>query len=305
MKNKILIGTIAALVLSFLDFVSGQESFSFKLYMESLANGKKDTLELGISPNGCTGCDYDSSLCSPVFYPFDDTIAHIGAFAVTGEPQYFDYEYNGNNFDTNYDPPLECPVFLKKRIVPLRYDMVIVFPASAVPIRLSWDSVLLSDPTVASPVLTDLRPSLRWDIIDIGSNYKEWMSECSSFTIGGYGWGWSGVPALTSIYDSAGNRHRYQYCFIQLGLDRTATNEIEKECPNVIKIIPNPVTESFTFYSDMTLQTWRVFNIAGQIIASGAGSQSQVDCHGWNKGLYIFEGISPQMQKYHVKFIKR
>ena len=184
MRISKLIGIIT-FAFSCIAFAFGQEEFTFKLYMESLANGKKDTLELGASPNGLTGCDYDSALCPPVLYPFNDTMSHIGAFAVTGEPRYFDYEYNGNNFDTNYDPPLECPVFLKKRIVPLRYDMVIVFPASAVPIRLSWDSVLLSDPAVASPVLTDFRPSLRWDVIGIGSNYKEWMSECSSFTIGG------------------------------------------------------------------------------------------------------------------------
>ena len=125
MKISKLIGTIT-FAFSSIAFAFCQEEFTFKLYMESLANGKMDTLELGASPNGCMGCDYDSSLCSPVFYPFDDTIAHIGAFAVTGEPRYFDYENNGNNFDTNYDPPLECPIFLKKRIVPLDYDMVVV-----------------------------------------------------------------------------------------------------------------------------------------------------------------------------------
>ena len=50
MKTKILSGTILALAFSALHFASGQEEFSFKLYMESLANGKKDTLELGFSP---------------------------------------------------------------------------------------------------------------------------------------------------------------------------------------------------------------------------------------------------------------
>ena len=48
MKTKILSVTILALALSSLHFASGQESFSFKLYMESLANGKKDTLELDV-----------------------------------------------------------------------------------------------------------------------------------------------------------------------------------------------------------------------------------------------------------------
>ena len=304
MRISKLIGIIT-FAFSCIAFAFGQEEFTFKLYMESLANGKKDTLELGASPNGLTGCDYDSALCPPVLYPFNDTMSHIGAFAVTGEPRYFDYEYNGNNFDTNYDPPLECPIFLKKRIVPLDYDMVVVCPASAFPIRLSWDSVLLSNPAIASPVLTDMRPALRWDIIDIGCNYKEWMTEKSSFTIGGYGWGWSGVPALTSIYDSAGNRHRYQYFFIRLGTDRYASNENKKESAKTIALIPNPASESFCFYSETPLQEWRIFNSTGQIVSAGTSAETEINCKSWPKGLYVFEGITSTQQRHHVKLIKK
>ena len=45
MKPRNPIGAMV-LALSFVTGASGQEQFSFKLYLESLANGKKDTLEL-------------------------------------------------------------------------------------------------------------------------------------------------------------------------------------------------------------------------------------------------------------------
>ena len=88
MRTKIITGTILALALSSLHFASGQEAeFSFKLYMESLANGKKDTLELGISPDGHIGCDYQNVDADVVFDPFLDQQTHIGAF-VTPDRQW-------------------------------------------------------------------------------------------------------------------------------------------------------------------------------------------------------------------------
>lgn len=61
MKSKQTI-IAAILALSFAASVSGQEEFRFKLYLESLSNGKKDTLDLVFSEQGYrnTQCEYDS-----------------------------------------------------------------------------------------------------------------------------------------------------------------------------------------------------------------------------------------------------
>ena len=289
MKISKLIGTIT-FAFSSIAFAFCQEEFTFKLYMESLANGKMDTLELGASPNGLTGCQYLPATCTPVFYPFNDTLNHIGAFAVTGEPWNFAQEDPNS---PNSTLPLECPVFLKSKITPLAYDIPIVVPASATPVVVRWDSVLLSNPYVATPLMTDWQPQYRWDIGGgyIGGQYRLWMNECSSWIIQELDSSqahWGHQALYVNIPDSANNPHRYLAFFICLGYDRTFSNESNEKTTQTINILPNPVSESFSWQSDTPIKEWEIHNTSGQLILNGTNQQNQIHCQRWPNGLYFF-----------------
>lgn len=308
MKNKILIGTIAALVLSLLGFVSGQESFSFKLYMESLANGKKDTLELGIAPDGYIGCDYENVDADVVFDPFLDQQTHIGAFVTP------DRQWNEERFQ--YIP--NCMVFYKKGINtdqgsseygPL-YDVCIPVPSNSLPAVLRWDKTQIPCHTL----LEDKKLMDGWMKSDVHKTHygiTVLMQKTDSFVLNPLPDSSSGnfsykmpdsIFYQTFITDSAGNDHGFRNLYINFHTSAANENAIT---PQRVQIIPNPVSESFYWQSDIPLEEWKIYDISGRKMLQGDASQPSINCHEWPDGLYVFEGITPSKKHYHVKFIKK
>ena len=317
MKTKILLGTILALALSSLHVASGQEAeSSFKLYMESLANGKKDTLELGVSPNGLDGsdCDYDSLLCGPSYYPFADTNQHIGAFAIQDLYTWF-YQLCPN------------PVFVKRWIArtpdyPGTMNSMIV-PLSALPVRIHWDSTLFQSSPMEIPALTDWNYGGYPDA-GIGT-VKADMSECSEvclMTISQYlafidSIGPRNIPdqyryvsegdgdtsdLYIQIPDSMGSEHVYRY--FSIVYNYRSDNE-EQSLAQAVRIQPNPASEFFSWHSEIPIASWTIHDISGKTILQGSGNQTRIDCQNWPAGLYIFEWLSNTGQSEKNKFIKQ
>ena len=291
MKNKILIGTIASLVLSLLGFVSGQESFSFKLYMESLANGKKDTLELGIAPDGYIGCDYENVDADVVFDPFLDQQTHIGAFVTP------DRQWNEERFQ--YIP--NCMVFYKKGINtdqgsseygPL-YDVCILVPSNSLPAVLRWDKTQIPCHTL----LEDKKLMDGWMKSDVPKTHygiTVLMQKTDSFVLNPLPDSSSGnfsykmpdsIFYQTFITDSAGNDHGFRNLYIDFHTSAANENTITSQR---VQIIPNPVSESFYWQSDTPIKEWEIRNTSGQLILNGANQQNQIHCQGWPNGLYFF-----------------
>ncbi|MDE5575449.1 MAG: T9SS type A sorting domain-containing protein, partial [Bacteroidales bacterium] len=293
MKAKYILAVFCGMLLC--EALSAQtEEFRFKLYMESLSSGKKDTLELGVGPNGIVGCDYDSTLCTVYTEPFFDTVDHIGAFIV-------DDERGCRNWDIRYDWSNErgdtirvnCPMYLKKRIGRLSNDMVIIFPLSELPIVFRWNQALLQDPMVYRPVFTNWCSGRRY-CVGQGVNWKmlgTFMHIASSYELDNYdrpGKRGDSITFLTYIQDSSGQEHAYMHMFVCLGeIDRFSSNQIEKE-ESLVKIFPNPAKERFVWKSEIPIKHWQVFSQNGRIVIEGNDNQQEIDCQGWASGFYVF-----------------
>ena len=321
MKTKILSVTILALALSALHFASGQEEFSFKLYMESLANGKKDTLELGIFPDTYyfdSRDPYpDSLLQNPVYDPFADT-ANIGAYVLPNGTYYQDINRDG--YQRVYPPYV-------KRFTGLRNtDMYIIVPCQTLPVKLTWDSVHLSSEAAKSPLITDWTAEGRPDAPTPGLSFNGYMDRMSGMTLyslwqlvqGGYdflheiGYPYFYMPHLgdsirmhVAIEDSTGKDHIYKLFFISLGYDATIGTEETIEASSPVAIFPNPVSSTLNIRSCFPLQDWKIYDISGRLIAQGSDDHAEVNCQGWPDGLYFLSWKDIQGNHGIQKIIKR
>lgn len=296
MKAKYILAVLCGMIFSEV-FVSAQmEEFRFKLYLESLSSGKKDTLELGIGSNGMVGCDYDSTLCTVYTDPFFDTVDHIGAFVVDDK--------NGcNHWDAYYNWYLEegdtirieCPMYIKKRIGKVNEDMVIVFPLAELPIMFSWDQSLFQD-TLQSlhPIFTNWCSGRR---PDVGQGHKwravgVWdMSEVSFYELEAYenpGERGDSITFLTFIQDISGQEHPYMHMFIGLVTTEMLSISQNGEVESFVKLFPNPAKDRFVWKSGIPIKHWQVFSQNGRAILEGSGQQNEIDCSFWASGLYVF-----------------
>ena len=306
MKAKYILAVFCGMLLC--EALSAQtEEFRFKLYLESLSSGKKDTLELGVGPNGIVGCDYDSTLCTVYTEPFFDTVEHIGAFIV-------DDEYYGN-WDAHYNwwhdqgdtIRVNCPMYLKKRIGKLGYDMVIIYPLSELPIVFRWDQSLLQAPMVQRPVFTNWCSGGRY-CVGQGVKWRPlgtYMHSASYCELYGYdipGTRGDSITYLTYIQDSSGKEHIYMHMFVCLG-DWTLNEQIE-EAESYVKVFPNPAKEKFVWKSEIPIKYWQVFSSTGRIMQEGNGQKQEVDCFCWKSGIYYWRGITMEDRLFIVKFIK-
>lgn len=283
------------------------EEFRFKLYLESLANGKKDTLELGVGPNGYGwggnawngwhDCLYDPELCPVYEDPFFDTVDHIGAFVVPGTDGY------RRHHDTLR---VRCPYYAKKRIGVLQNDMVVVFPASAQPVKVSWDRKLLQSPIVETPVLTTFEAGLRYDVIAANkwTPIKIIMSDAQECQVGYSRSGdmYDSLAMCAYIKDSLGGEHPYLYFFVLTGEDRHAWNEDKKKGTPIV-IYPNPFKDGFMIKGVENLQRWEVYSASGKFIASG--TDTKIDSRDWTSGVYLLFWKDKTENTGFLKVIKK
>ena len=300
MKTKTIISTILGLSLLYGLLPAQTEEFRFKLYMESLANGKKDTLELGVGPDGLVGCVYDSTLCPVYADPFFDT-AHVGAFIVDREWG----TWENKEFDTIR---VDCPMYVKKRVGIHGRDMVIVFPLSACPIRFSWNQSLLGYGNVKSPMFTNWFSGRRYDVGQ-GHHWRPFyldMSKDSSFELTTFenpgSATYDSLVYLTYIRDSSGQEHAYVHVFVCLG-ERFVKNEEPKRMESV-RISPNPVRHQLRLESVVPLTSWRIYTTYGQLLREGMESTETINCENLPQGLYILDCEDAQGGRCFVRFIR-
>lgn len=308
MKAKYILAVVCGMLLC--EALSAQtEEFRFKLYLESLNSGKKDTLEFGVGPNGYGwgghswngwhNCEYDTALCPVYTEPFFDTTEHIGAFIVPGTDG-----YRRNHYDTLR---VLCPFYAKKRIGIVGSDMVAVFPASEQPVKISWDREALRNPIIKTPILTTFESGLRYDVLS-GSHWlpiKVIMSDVSECQVG-YDYEGDRHDSLgycVYIQDSLGGEHPYVYFFILTGQDRHADIDIITQQSSVL-IQPNPTQERFSISNDIELKEWRIYSISGKLILSGKGSDTEINCQDWASGIYVFRWESKNHETGFVKIVK-
>lgn len=318
MKARYILAVFCGMLLTEVFLSAQTEEFRFKLYMESLSTGKKDTLEFGVGPNGYGwggnywsgwyDCEYDTALCPVYTDPFFDTVEHIGAFIVPGTDGYRDH------YDTLR---VLCPFYAKKRIGLLGSsiagrqgtDMVAVFPASEQPVKINWDRMALQNPIIKTPVLTTFESGLRYDVIAS----SQWtpimviMSDQSECVVG-YDTtrkanDRDSLAMLAYIQDSLGGEHPYVYFFVLTGQNRNVGLNPNTK-PSPVSIQPNPVKEHFSIYSDIGLQDWRIYSISGKLILSGEGDVTEINCNGLVSGIYVFHWKDRHNETGYVKFIK-
>ena len=299
-------GLAAIFLLPALNPASGQEQFSFKLYMESLANGKRDTLELGIAPNGYIGCDYQNMDAEVVFDPFPNQETHIGSFVTP------DRQWNEERFQ--YVP--NCMVFSKKGINaeqgtseygPL-YDVCFLIPSNSLPVILRWDNSQIPCPAG----LVDRKAMDGW--LDHAEPQKTHygisvsMQNTNSFVLNPLPDGSeenfsSRMPDSifyqTFIRDSAGIDHGFRNLY--LNFTPSSSNE-GNLASHDLRITPNPAKESFSWQSETSVKEWRIYDFSGKLIRQGNGNQKKVDCKNWPEGVYIFHCID-NLNKIHSKKI--
>ena len=288
-------------------FLSAQtEEFRFKLYLESLSSGKKDTLELGVGPNGYAvhDCRYDSNLCPVYTSPFFDTAEHIGAFVVPAVKK----PYSGEKFR------VECPIYGKKRIGLLKSDLVVIFPAKEQPVKVSWDMRLLQDPIIKTPIMTNIDEGGRFDChwrLPILLFMSEEDTCLIDYSIGEE-W-FDSVSLYTYITDSAGREHPYIHFYVLPGWDRKLSDlgddwGLALENSNQqfsVSVSPNPIHNRFKINSDVALKEWRIHSVSGKLILSGKGNDTEIDCQGWASGIYVFRWESKNHETGVGKLIKK
>ncbi len=308
MKTKTIISTILGMSLLYGLLPAQTEEFRFKLYMESLANGKKDTLELGVGPDGYGwggnepwgvwhDCQYDSTLCPVYTEPFFDTVEHIGAFVVPGTDAFREHT------DTLR---VLCPFYAKKRIGLLGVDMVVVLPASARPVKVSWDRELMQSPIVETPILTTFEHRARWDRDASSlSTLKVIMSDKHECEVGkAHGISrYDSVAALAYIKDSMGGEHPYVQFFILTGQDRHAAVE-DKLASSAVEAWPNPVREKFQIRNSVALREWQVYSVTGKRMGTGVRTDTEIDCAAWPSGIYVLYWKAKDGQNGVVKLVK-
>lgn len=303
MKAKYILSVFCGMLL-FEAFLSAQtEEFRFKLYMESLSSGKKDTLELGVGPRGykVDDCRYDSTLCPVYTSPFFDTAEHIGAFLVPG------IEDPHHSFQDKFR--VKCLLYAKKRIGLLGSDLVIVFPAKEQPVKVSWDMKQLQNPIIETPILTNMDEGCRFDALRRPC-VLHLMSEESDCLIS---YPVSSSPdsyLYTYITDSAGEEHPYIHFYVLPGRDRRevfggwelATEDFNHQIS--VSVSPNPIRDRFTISSDMELKEWQIYSVSGRLILSGRDTEREFNCQDWASGLYIFRWNNINHETGFVKIIK-
>ncbi len=303
MKTKILSGTILALAFSALHFASGQEEFSFKLYMESLANGKKDTLELGFSPNGYESYDYgyDSTCETPAIDFRADTLHHTGAFIIPGVEHF------------GLCKPTDAVCF-KGRTAAWNADLCIILPEKALPVQLTWDSalfknqwIMLSERSMGCwpdyfpfPALTELWMQesgsclleSKWDILDEAEREQFYL--------------FFPTDAYYHEYhpDSAGMFDIYQKFYIW-GRNTVGIESQTNQGKMALTILQNPVQDILAWKNPSDILDWKIFDLSGRLIRQGNDSQNRVDCHDWPAGLYFLSWKDIQGNHGIQKIIKR
>ncbi|MCM1531011.1 MAG: T9SS type A sorting domain-containing protein [Bacteroides sp.] len=307
MKAKHILAVFCGLLLS--ECLSAQmEEFRFKLYLESLSSGKKDTLELGVGPNGYGwggrswngwhDCLYDSLLCPVYAEPFFDTVNHVGAFVVPGTDGYRYHE------DTLR---VLCPFYAKKRIGILAEDMVVVFPIAEQPVKVSWDKTLLQSLILKTPVLTTFEAGSRYDVLHPGywTPIRVDMSVSQDCEVG-YAFEGNACDSIEKcayIRDSLGTEHPYIYFFILTGQDLSAS-ATPGQLDGKIFITPNPVQRNFRINGVESLKKWQLFSLSGTILKEGH-DEEYVDIHDYPSGIYIFRWENKSNKAGLIKLIKR
>lgn len=297
MRTKIITGTILALALSSLHFASGQE-LHLTLFMESLVNGKTDTVHAGVSLNGFTGCDFDPLSTLPYYEPVADTSQRLGAFIV---PAY------RRDPATGKKTPV-CNVFFKEWIGMSKSssdffflpDLLIVMPSWYLPVKVTWaqdsnTSVMLCDEDFQNPLDKSFMLNTRNDtmliiepLIEEHPHYPEPDS----------------LRYQTFVTDTYGNEYAYHNLFLYFP-EPAATDESVIAQQTAVQIIPNPATDRFACQCMFPIQKWEVYDISGKIIRTGNGGQNNIYCQDWENGVYIFRWESATGQFGHVKFIKK
>lgn len=304
MKVKYVLAVFCGLFL-FETFLPAQtEELRFKLYLESLSNGKKDTLELGVGPNGLAGCVYDSALGLVYAEPFFDTVEHIGAFVV---PE-LDYDAAYSMCAMDWQPlGVRCSMYSKKRIGRSSVELPVVFPASAQPVKVSWECRRMGNYGGNVPVLVKLGPRVRGDFF--GKLRPEMlhldMRKDSSCVIAYQEEPMSSIDSTLSyiyIEDSLGAYHIYHF-FSVIFENQTASAEMSEESGG-LSLFPNPAREKFFWKSEIPIRRWQVFSQSGRMMAEGDGQKQEIDCNRWADGIYYWRGVAMDDRTFVVKFMK-
>jgi hypothetical protein len=69
-----------------------------------------------------------------------------------------------------------------------------------------------------------------------------------------------------------------------------------------INVYPNPTSDFLTFSTNQTIDSYNIFNLAGQSVLTGT-NESKVDVSALEKGVYLIE-LAQNDIKQTVKFIK-
>ena len=306
--QQALAGTLAAFALSFMPFSPsfGQDEFTFKLYMESLANGNMDTLTLSFSEDGRDSfdCSYDSVTEIPAPDFIGDTLGHVGAFVI---PCY------ANGFQG--DPgDMVC---LKNRTVEWGSSATIIVPEQALPVRMEWDSSLFQGHWA---LLTDWYPGDWPEICPFHDSLwpvEVWMDRSSAGQLESR---WTRHDADREYYhilfptedfyagyhpDSAGMFFIYHKFYVWMKEPASNVTRPELGSGNLLAFRQNPVNDIIEWRSRLGIRQWRIYDMSGRLMLQGDAGQAEIGCQDWPAGLYVFEWFSQDGSHGMEKLIKR
>jgi len=258
-------------------------------------NGQKDTLEVGYDPNATNEVDaafgeinYSSPINSDKFQAF-----------IIGQC------WLCNNF-------LQNPYYLRKQIMkPSSYyisegAIPIVFPYESLPVTISWDKSVFVNVDRDCSIVTDWQPSRWFDVsgdwgitlahMNVDSSIQ--FSEVNSSTV---------LETMkASGFNYTNNGTQYPLRTIYMAFSNRNINAIgEIKSDNQIQIYPGMVKNQLKIKntSSQFIKTIRIQSLDGKFIRILNGSDKEIDCSNYIKGVYFID-FEFDNNIVHKKFIK-
>lgn len=266
------------------------QQFSTQFYFTDTL-GNQDTVTVGFDPAATRGVDADFGEVDIRNIPFSNTLdvrtAQFGEGALSCEP-------NNGPFSQNIDDDNELMLNSgKKDIVGGVCDMgdlklglflnttAFIFKNNALPVRISWDSLVYEEACFKKSILTDWLPSLWFDSSCDGIIiFNDTLDRDQDL--------WVNIPTPLQMIDRFGDT----LSIVHFAFRDNLISSIEKVALPTFQTFPNPAQNQLTIQlPDTKNRSWQLLNLHGAIVRKGTfhTAVEQIDLQEITNGIYFLQ----------------
>lgn len=274
----------------FSSIILNAQQFSTQFYFTDTL-GNQDTVTVGFDPTATRGVDVAFGEVDIRNIPFsgdlDVRTAQFGEDALDCEP-------NNGPFSQNIDDDNELMLNSgKKDIVGGTCEMgdltlglffnttAFIVKNSALPIKISWDSIVYQETCFEKSIVTDWLPSLWFDSSCDGIIiFNDTLSRDASL--------WMNIPTPLQMIDRFGDTLSIVHFAFRDGL----ISSTKSQTLPTFQSFPNPVQDQLTIQlPDTKSRPWKLLNTNGAIVKKGTFNSGieQIDLQKITDGIYFLQ----------------